>query len=369
MGLKIYLQHIFEKFSQGKNWQIKAMLLLTVLSLFFAFPSYSSLNVSDWQELFAKAASPFTNSMAGYGSHDAKITFRLVMPLLVAVLHLNIVGVLLLTGLIGILNFYLVLHLSYKITNDRVIAVIAGLCCCFIYFGKCSFIELRGGMFDGVAMCFLLLSLITNNNTLRTLLVFLSAWTDERGLIASSLIWVYIVYQHRDESFGKKILNVGTIGLYIAWLAYAVIRYILTHQYGLKTDTGGTGPSVLLNQINNIPIGVWSGLEGLWLLPLYAFVLLYRSKKYFELLMFTGSCVLIIIVGVSVLDITRSEMYALPSVFISLMIMRDYSNRQTLERILFYALALCFAYPAYYTGGKSSIWWTYPLPLQLLRFI
>jgi hypothetical protein len=369
MLVKARLYYWADAFTAKKYWKVKLAFLLAILSMFFAFPSYSSLNTADWQELFAKAASPFTNSMAGNGSHDAKITFRLVMPLLVAVLHLNIAGVLLLTGLIGILNFYLVINLSYRITNDKVMALIMGLCCCFIYFGKCSFIELRGGMFDGIAMCFLLLTLITNNNWLRAVLVFFSAWTDERGLIASSLVWVYIVYQHRNEPFTKKILNGGTIGLYIAWLAYAVIRYILTHRYGLKTDTGGTGPSVLLNQINNIPIGVWSGLEGLWLLPLYAFALLYRNKKYFELLMFAGSCALIVIVGVSVLDITRSEMYVLPAVFISLMVMRDYSNKQTLERILFYALVLCFAYPAYYTGGKSSIWWTYPLPLQLLRFI
>lgn len=369
MSLQLDLQHIAERFSSRNNWKITTTVLLTIFSLFFAFPSYSSLNIADWQELFAKAASPFTNSTAGYGSHDAKITFRLVMPILVGLLHLNITGVLLFTGLIGVLNFYLVIHLSYKITNDKVLAVLTSLCCCFIYFGKCSFIELRGGMFDGVAMCFLLLSLISNNNLLRALLIFFAAWTDERGLIASSLVWIFIVYQHRDESFGKKVFNAGTIGIYCSWIAYGIVRYLLVHKYGLKTDTGGTGPKVLLNQINNIPIGIWSGLEGLWLLPIYAFALLFKNKKYFELLKFAGATGLILIIGVSVLDITRSVMYVLPSVFVSLMVIRDYSNRQTLQRLLFYALVLCFVYPAYYTGGKSSIWWTYPLPLQLLRFI
>ncbi len=342
-------------------------LLLTCLSLFFAFPGYTELHRAEWQELFIKAQHPFTNSLAGAGSHDAKITFRLLIPLIVHALHLDITGVLIFTGIIGILNFYLVLHIAYKILRDKRLAIIIGLCSCFIYFGKCSFIELRGGMFDGIAMCLLLLSIATPSNILKGIFIFFCAWCDERGLIASSLVWVYILYEYRNSPFIKKVLNGAAISLYIAWLLYAITRYWLVQQYGLQTDVGGTGPKVLFNQVNNIPIGIWSALEGLWLPVIYAFLALYRDRSFFELLKFMGACILILIVGVSVLDITRSVMYVFPAVFIALSILKDKMDKPALEKLLFYSLILCFVYPAYYTGGKSSIWWTYPLPLQLLR--
>jgi hypothetical protein len=127
------------------------------------------------------------------------------------------------------------------------------------------------------------------------------------------------------------------------------------------------GLGVLLNQINNIPIGIWSALEGLWLLVIMGGALLYRNKRYIELLKYTGICSLILVLGLSVVDITRSVVYIFPMVFIALQLLNKYSEKATLHKLLWYALILCFIYPAYYTGGKSSIWWTYPLPLQMLR--
>ena len=116
-------------------------------------------------------------------------------------------------------------------------------------------------------------------------------------------------------------------------------------------------------------MGIWSALEGLWIPVLYAGIMLYRNKRYFEMLKYAGICCIILLAGLMVVDITRSVVYLFPVVFAAITVLQRYVSKEKLNQLLWFALILCFVYPAYYTGGKSSIWWTYPLPLQMLRFI
>lgn len=366
MIIHAWLIHLSHKLTQSRFWLLKATLLFTCVALFFAFPSYESLNPEEWTELFRKATQPFINSNAGDGSHDAKLSFRFFVPLIVRLLHLNITGVLVLSAIAGISNFYLISAISNKILQNKQQAFLTGLCVAFIYAGKCAFIELRGTIFDGIAIFFLLASLYINNNLVRAIMLFAGAWCDERALIASSLIWVYFFVLSNKTGI-KGFFTSNAISIYVVWAVYFIIRLWLASAYGLKTDTDGTGLDVLLNQINNIPIGTWSALEGLWLLLIAAFILLYKQKQVLQLLVFFIACGIVLLAGLSVLDITRSVAYLLPAVFTCLLVLQRYFDKNKIDRLLWYALLLCFAYPAYYTGGKSSIWWTYPLPLQLLR--
>ncbi|MBS1772601.1 MAG: hypothetical protein JST82_07065 [Bacteroidetes bacterium] len=356
-----------EGITSQKNWIWVSALLLTALAFFFAFPSYGSLDATEWQPLFDKADHLFANSNYHEGTHAAKLTFRMVLPAIVHFLHLSITGVLILLGIAGILNFYLVVRIANNILHDKREAFIIGLCTAFIYTGRCSFTELRGTMFDGLAMFFLLCALNTRINLLLSLFIFFAAWTDERALVASLLLWVFYVVKNDHKRMGLRLFTSQALWIYVAWIAYAACRYFLSYYYGMYPDNKGVGLSVLLNQINNIPLGVWSALEGLWILVLWSMILLYRDKRYFELLKYVGVCALILVIGLSVVDITRSVMYIFPAVFVALLTIHKYADKTTFNRLLWIALILCFVYPAYYTGGKSSNWWTYPLPLQMLR--
>lgn len=356
-----------ESITANQYWLLLSALLLVAVAMFFSFPSYGDMNAKEWEPLFEKAANPFANGSYADGTHAAKLSFRLVLPLVVHYLHLNITGVLILLGIVGMLNLYLVLKLAHNILQDRQQAFIVGLCSALIYFGKCSFTELRGTMFDGLAICFLLSAMLSRYYLATAIFIFLSAWCDERGLIASALVWLYFVIKNDEPVFFKKIFSKQLLSIYLAWIGYIAVRYVLSTTYGLHTDAKGVGLGVLLNQINNIPIGIWSALEGLWLLVIMGGVLLYNHKRYMELLKYIGISSLILILGLSVVDITRSVVYIFPVVFIALHLINKYSEKEMLHKLLWYALILCFIYPAYYTGGKSSIWWTYPLPLQVLR--
>lgn len=367
MQLETRVNNWIHSITNRNNWLWLSALILTVIAMFFSFPSYNDINPKEWEPLFDKANNLFANSSYGEGTHAAKLTFRLVLPMIVHYTQLNITGVLVLLGIVGMLNFYLVTRLANNILHDKREAFIIGLCSALIYFGKCSFTELRGTMFDGLAIFFLLCALNTRYHILLAVFVFLASWTDERALVGSLLVWMFYVIKNDHKRMGLRLFTPQALWIYAAWAAYAGGRYFLGYFYGMHPDTKGVGMSVLLNQINNIPLGIWSALEGLWILVLYSMLLLYKDKRYLELLKYAGICALILLIGVSVVDITRSVVYIFPAVFAALLTIHKYADKTTLNRLLWLALILCFVYPAYYTGGKSSIWWTYPLPLQLLR--
>ncbi len=367
MQIKTRIENWIGRITVGNNWMLTSALLLTVVSLFFSFPSYSDINSEEWKPLFEKADNLFGNSSYGDGTHAAKLTFRMVLPAIVHFAHLNMTGVLVLLGIVGMLNFYLVLRLAYNILNDKREAFMVGLCSALIYFGKCSFTELRGTMFDGLAIFFLLCAMNTRRNVLLALFVLLAAWCDERALVASALIWVYYIVKNDKKRIGLQLFAPQALWIYTAWFLYIAKRYYLSTYMGMHTDTKGVGLSVLLDQINNIPLGVWSALEGLWLVVIYAMLMLYRHKQFFALFAYAVVCGIILLLGLSVVDITRSVVYIFPAVFIGLKIVKDHYDKDAMMKLLWMALILCFVYPAYYTGGKSSVWWTYPLPLQLLR--
>lgn len=369
MRIQARIESMIDKLTAGRYWLLTSAMILTAIALFFAFPSYNDIVAKDWDALFEKAAAPFENSTHGAGTHEAKITFRLLVPLVVHYTHMGIAGILVMLGIVGMLNFYMVVRLANEILKDKRSAFIIGLCSAFIYFGKCSFIELRGTIFDGLGIFFLLCALNYRKRLLLTLFVFLSAWCDERALIASSLVWLFVVREDTNGNYFKRTFNKNALFVFAAWGLYAAVRYLLATKLGLRTDTAGIGLSVLLNQINNIPMGIWSALEGLWIPVIYCLVILYRDKRYLEMLKMAGICTMILFAGLSVVDITRSVVYLFPVIFTALLIISRYISKEKQKQLLWYALILCFVYPAYYTGGKSSIWWTYPLPLQIIRFI
>ena len=117
-------------------------------------------------------------------------------------------------------------------------------------------------------------------------------------------------------------------------IIYLGSRYYLKYIYNF-TDVNAqmllSGNSIFFNQINNSAIGVWSGLEGLWILIIYAIV------KYFH--------------ENNLIIIAFSVIFAI------------------IEKLIKHSAILCILWPAYYVGGKSTVWWCYPFPLQMIRWI
>ncbi|MEG3882449.1 hypothetical protein QT972_34410, partial [Microcoleus sp. herbarium7] len=84
--------------------------LLPVSVLLFAFPSYERLDTEfaeSWRAVLEQGAHPFKITEYDPSSHQAKMTFRLTVPLAARFLHLDRTGLLLLQALCGIILFYL----------------------------------------------------------------------------------------------------------------------------------------------------------------------------------------------------------------------------------------------------------------------
>ena len=353
-----------EAFTNTKHWMLTLTLLLPIVVLFFSFPSYERLsmaNVGGWNAVLNQAAHPFTPSGHADWSHADKLTFRLVMPIIAHIFSAGIVGILFIQAFFGVMLFHVAIRLFRKISQDNITSLLLAFSLAFIYAGRVSFTEIRG-IFDGVALFFMICSLYFNNPVLIFTSVFLGAWSDERALIASSLVFLFWVLSE------NKLVNNRTIAVVLAWIAYFVVRYLLTITFGFRTSTAGTGLYILTQQINNYPLGLWSAFEGNWLLISASVVILFRQKRFVFLGSYLMSIFIIILVAFAVVDITRSMSYMIPALFISLLLIKKVEHKRTMQKIVFVATMISFIYPAYYTAGDYYNIWNYPFPLQILRY-
>ena len=355
-------------FTQKKNWIIILTFLLPAIVFFFAFPSYEGLKTTfagSWEAVLTQAENPFVPHAYDPNAHESKLLFRITMPLMAYVLHLGVTGILVVQAIFGTLMFYVAIRLFQRITQDNVTTMLLTLSLAFIYAGRVSFTEIRG-IFDGLALFFLVTSMYFKNPLLIVISVFLASWTDERALIASSLVFLYWMYE--NNSAGNRFFNTQTVAVTAAWVAYFVTRYILSAFFGFTTNAGGVGISLLINQINNLPLGVWSALEGNWLLVLAALWIACKKKKYTFVFLYAGGIALLLIVAMAVLDITRSMAYLLPAMFLAVALIKETEPAGTMRKIVALAMLVSFVYPAYYTADVYYNGWTYPFPLQLLRY-
>lgn len=357
-----------ESFTGKKNWIIFLTLSLPLIALFFSFPSYERLNTEfahGWKAILEQANNPFTNNNYAADSHQAKLTFRLTMPLIAYVLHLGVMGILILQALTGTLMLYFSIKLFERITQDKVSSLLLALSLVFIGAGRNSFAEIRG-IFDGLALFFLVCSMYFKNPLLVFSGVFLSAWTDERGLIASAMVFLFWIYSNDNRE--NKIISKQTIAILIAWIAYFISRYYLTVKFNLVTSSVDV-LYYFIEQTNNLPIGIWSALEGNWILVLLSLFILFKEKKYFFLSSYSIAISIMLFVAMSVFDIGRSMAYMMPAIFVSLQIVHQVESKKILQQIILVVTLVSFLYPAYVTAGDYFINWNYPLPLQILRHI
>lgn len=358
-----------ENFTTKKHWILFLTCSLPIVVLFFSFPSYDRLHLEFshlWQAILDQIDNPFEQRYYDPFSHEAKIKFRLTVPLIAKFLNLNIIGVLVFQAIIGLLLFFFSIKFFVRITQDNISAFLLSLTLSMIWAGKTSFIDIRG-MFDGIAIFFLIVAMYYKFPVVIYISVLLASWTDERGLVASSLVFLFWVYT-KDFKF-KHFINQQSVSVVFAWISYFVIRVLLIKNYGFTTETEGTGLSILREQINNLPIGLWSALEGMWVLIIFSIIIQYKQKKWLYTSLYFLSICIILIVGISVTDITRSMAYLFPASFIALIILKEVESTLMLRKISLSAAFFSFLYPTYDTTGDYFINWIYPLPLQILRML
>jgi len=345
-----------DRILSGPYWKLKALCTVVAIALFRAFPSYDAL-ASDfhrgtWRDVQIKFDHPLidTGRLFAPGSHQSKLTFRLTVPILAHVLHLGETGLLILFALSGFVLLYLILKVVFTLTGSKRAALFVCLATACVWPGQAAFHELRGGYYDALALCLLVAACATSSSLLTAALVFLAAWTDERALIAASFVFL---------------LRRGKAApIVVAAAAYLGIRAYLTATIS-DVDVGGVGFAVLEQQLNVIPLAIWTGLGGAWILVALGVIALFRDKRYLAATGFCGALAVMIAVSLLVADTTRSMAYCLPAVFVALTAL----NPKQVEKLSGIAAAISVVVPSFYLEGSSGFFWLYPLPVQIARWL
>ncbi|MBI87315.1 MAG: hypothetical protein CMG63_04460 [Candidatus Marinimicrobia bacterium] len=362
-----YLDNIFS----GDKWIIYGVLLSTFVSLFFAFPSYDSIDPS--YRRLSHFIEQYNNIEQYWISHPiSNINYRITVPIIVDLFNASYVEAFIFQFICGMLLFFFSIRLIHGFTGDRISAILFSLALSLSIPGIMSFCELRG-IFDGVAIFFIVLALYLNKPILISSSIFLGSFTDERAFFASGFLLAYgLIKENENNNLIKRLMNKYNSSVIIGMAIYLITRYIITTKYGLKMqdvhDLGLVGWK-FLDQINNIPIAIWTALEGLWLLPITCIILTFNNKSWDFNIFYVGTLIFFIIMGNSVVDTTRSLIYLFPSTIVAMKIISNKFSKRDIRYLLMICLLICFIWPAYGVGGKSSIWWQYPLPMQILRWV
>ena len=368
--LKNYIINNIENITKKKNWLLYTMFYCSLISLFFAFPSFER-----WDESSGRLSS-FLLQCEGITefwkeNKISNINYRLTVPIFVGFIGGGHITSIVVRYLIGILLFGLCSKIIYSYTLDRTSAFLFSIILALTNPGVTSFCEYRG-IFDGIAIFLIILPLYIKNNYLITFISLLAFFTDERTLICAGFLFTYGMLSVRKEFDLKyKIFNNYNLPVMIAIILYIFIRYQINVTYGLELaeysqyDKGGWK---LLNQINNVPAAIWTGLEGFWIIVALNLILLYRHKNFVPGLIFLITIISLTILGNSVVDTSRSMLYLFPAVIISMEQISKNTQNNEIRNILILCFIISFVFPSYWVGGKSSIWWQYPMPIQIIRW-
>jgi hypothetical protein len=355
----------------GPNWTLKALGAVLAIALFRAFPNYDALETTffqtKWRDVELKFDHPMldTGRIFPAGSHESNLTFRLTVPILAHVFHLHRAGLLIFFAFIGILLLYLVLKVAFTLSASRRVALFVCLSTACTWPGATAFHELRGGYYDALALCLLLAACATPSALLASVFLFLAAWTDERALLASS--FVFLLYACNGTGIRRFLLG-KPAAVVAAAAAYLGIRAYLTatHSYAGAT---GVGLSVLAQQINVIPLAIWTGLGGSWILVAIGLLALFLEKRYLAAAGFCAALAGMIGASLVVTDVTRSMSYCLPAVLVAIAALSSSERVIQIEKLAAISAAISVLVPTYYLEGAAGLWWLYPLPMQIVRWL
>ncbi len=362
-----------DKILAGPNWQWKALCAVVVISLFRAFPNYDALQTNffqaKWHDVQLKVDQPMldTGRMFPAVSHESKLTFRLTVPVVAHLLHLHETGMLILSGVIGILLLYLALEIPFFLTQDRRIAFFISLSAACAWPGVAAFQELRGGYYDAVAICLLLAAMATSWSILAAVFLFLADWTDERALIASALVLLFYLCIESGRALRERVSKPAAVILATAF--YLGLRAYITATHSYVVATEGVGLTVLSHQTAIIPLAIWTGLGGSWILVAAGAFALFVQKRKALALGFCAALILMIGSSLAITDVTRGMAYCLPAVFVGLAALRTSENIEQIERLAAVGATISILVPTYYIEGSTGLFWLYALPIQIVRWL
>lgn len=372
---------LLARLAEGRGWLARGVLLAILLSLFISFPRISFFLGNDdqvasvWWMIERQAEDPLSTTgppLEDQAEHSAKLAFRLTVPMIVKVLHLDWRAVLILQFGLGVALLFLAGKIALDLFGDRITALATVFGVSAIYAGKAAFLQL-GGMCDAFAYAFLTIATALRSPPLIAVTVFAACFVDERAVIAAPLVGVYWAIRNGTIE-APNWLNAQIVSVATAIGLAAVVRLVLMFGYGLYIPIGpgnDVGFDVLRQTLPRLQYDLPHVFAGLWLWPLVACILLVRARWWATLALMIGGTMAVATVSFLVLDVERSLAYALPVLFVAMAIAA--SRKMTtpdLRSIAIVGLIVCLMFPVNNMfGGMNNRYSAGNLmPVELLRF-
>ncbi len=305
----------------GMMGKLRLVIILVVFA--FLFNNYFLFNIWSGESgenpyITKKIEQPFVplDTAGDTTGHFGKLAFRFVPFLIAHVIHIDHLGLYLFQILLGIIFPLLIWRALFNATKSmelstRCTYLVSTLYCGYSFFYDTIF-------FDSFAYWFLLMAMLSTNRWLTVLMCLCAGFTDQRGLIASTLVLIWHWYISRD-------LTINGLRNHLAWyiwviLLYASLRLVIGALTGLQTPLTGLGVPNLRANLSNIVLLTWSVFEGGWLVIFYAVYLLIDRKEG-VIVWASASCLfLIFLAGLLVGDSIRSQQYAFPLLLIAFVV-------------------------------------------------
>lgn len=340
------------------KWKICLSFFLAIGVLFFATPNFVIVQEL-WDPILIQSKAPFIQRDYPAFSHAAKLAFRFIPAVIIGFFNLSVKGIIIWQYINGIILFYLVGLVLEKITQNKFLAFNSMLITAFIFTGKVSFINFKD-TFDSLILCLILITFIFTNGIFLLLSIICIGFIDERGLVSSGFILLFHLFFQNNKKIKIKTVTY-IIG---AWLCYFTIRIMLNKFYGLTTSTVGVDLKTLALNLNFAPLSIWQAFEGAWLIIILFLTFLFKEKKWLFIFTISQLCITMFIAFL-VFDVTRSLVYSFPLLIIAIIFLKEHVNKESINKLVFKSMLICFIYPAYCAGGNQN-YWNKPLPIKLL---
>ncbi|MFN8346072.1 MAG: hypothetical protein U0X91_13785 [Spirosomataceae bacterium] len=362
------LETTLEAFFDNKYWRLRllfaALLISTGTLLLFNFiyvdrgfrDLYQEMRYPGsvggffWDDIIKQGADPFTPKNYEAGSHEANQTFRLTVPLIANALHLNVATLYLLQVIVGLVFLWITVNIVNGILQNRILTFYFMTGFTAIYAGANFYLNYLGHV-DIFPFCFMALAFYFRNPLLVLLFSQLSFWCDERAIINSSFIGLWLLLPFIDKWQSEKKLNWKLISpnllvLIGSGVLYLVVRKWLEITFHLKI--GHDNSLSVKSFIWSLTIfgdKVTRGLESMWLIIGAALIILWQSKQGWKLFLFAGALGVTVFITLLVADGTRALSFGFIAFFIALKVLHNAVPSKQLKYLLIISALVALMLP------------------------
>lgn len=374
-GLKVIGQELDRLFAwiEARKLADANLLLLTgllvVLAIASSLPNYSRFEFGGGKLGNAAMEWKFQNPMSpipvkqisakehdevsfGVISHLEKRSYRLLVPLLAHTFGFGLKTALIIQQVLACLFLLLALATLRKFFQDNLSALFAAMMMAVSFPGQWGFCDFF--CFDGYAYFLIALAVWTTSPWVLAAAVFAGGLSDERVIMVTPLIWLWISIRNGREAGGFSVRSllwprVNHLALSAAVILFVLLRLYIAAKWGSLYETSDICQwAVIKKCIHFLPSAILTGLKGGIIIFLAAIALFLARRRFALLALAVCAVIPSLMTTLMVFDLSRSLYYAFPALFMAMAVLAQQCSVSDCRKITFCAFLGSALFPTCY---------------------